>query len=530
MTTGSWNRDAWTYYSGGVNPWIGRKWDRNWTGTDYGAKPTYNPSTDADLPRVGLGAVHAREIFSALQQEVVDLANAEVILARDRKRKAYEDRKAQAELRRQRALEESFIRNQARLKRMLDNKERHRVEKEWRKIHHIPFKKEYLDRSYPGNIPVFSSTFRKPAQIKAKPPKRALLEDHSYSMSENLSFDAVVKIPHSFWPVGTSQFDPVVCMNSFGVSSWAPASLLDANDQIKMVNKLREKLQGSDFNMSVFLGEGHQTLRLIGDAAIKISKSLYHVKKGDFWGASRCLLEGTSRSPLKPYHPSWGRAAKDVGEVSARLLELQYGWKPLLTDVRDAATFLAHQLNAPYTANYRVGVRKEQRFSRTSLWSCYYGPTLGYRNESATSKSTKTHARHLIARIKESDLPTLPYALGLADPEVVLWELVPFSFVWDWFQPIGPYLTARAEAAKLRGTFVTSDKMTGERYPPESKWFAPRPDQVSDTRVSFTRTISTSLKVPMPTFKSLSKAASFQHCLNGLALLASAGTQTLRIR
>jgi hypothetical protein len=36
----------------------------------------------------------------------------------------------------------------------------------------------------------------------------------------------------------------------------------------------------------------------------------------------------------------------------------------------------------------------------------------------------------------------LPARLGLLNPAEVIWELVPFSFVADWFLPIGDYLSA----------------------------------------------------------------------------------------
>jgi hypothetical protein len=29
---------------------------------------------------------------------------------------------------------------------------------------------------------------------------------------------------------------------------------------------------------------------------------------------------------------------------------------------------------------------------------------------------------------------------GFTNPINLIWEVIPFSFVWDWFQPIGPWL------------------------------------------------------------------------------------------
>jgi len=144
--------------------------------------------------------------------------------------------------------------------------------------------------------------------------------------------------------------------------------------------------------------------------------------------------------------------------------------------------------------------------------------------------------RTVIARMKEHQLPTLPQALGLMDPEIVVWEKIPFSFVWDWFQPIGPYLEARAFAQRLTGTFVTSEKKTGIAFPVQLKgtkefYSGPSyPDYMGNRDVIFSRTISTTLKVPKPEFKGLASASSFQHCLNGLALLTSFATGYSKVR
>lgn len=314
-------------------------------------------------------------------------------------------------------------------------------------------------------------------------------------------------------------------------------SLFTANDEIKLVAKLREKLQGSDFNMSVFLGEGHQTLKMIGDSAIRIAKAGYHAKRGDITGAARALFEGTNRKPVKG-HGQFGLSSdrkysnfkNDARNASSIWLELQYGWLPLLQDAEGAAHALAHHLTVPARKSYKVR-RKLTSFAWGNAVQTDYR-TFGY----CRQRVNYIHERGVIARIQEKDLPTTLQKLGLMDPELVLWELLPFSFVADWFVPIGSYLEARATASRLKGTFVYMDKQRtvtdGENdvyYVPGPRGYLwrtawPQPGMVYD-RVQFSRTISTALKVPMPVLKPLSKVASWQHCANAIALLTQIFTK-----
>jgi hypothetical protein len=50
------------------------------------------------------------------------------------------------------------------------------------------------------------------------------------------------------------------------------------------------------------------------------------------------------------------------------------------------------------------------------------------------------------AKVKSESLTRLKQ-LGLANPAAIAWELVPFSFVFDWFVPVGEFLNA------VTGTF-----------------------------------------------------------------------------
>lgn len=130
----------------------------------------------------------------------------------------------------------------------------------------------------------------------------------------------------------------------------------------------------------------------------------------------------------------------------------------------------------------------------------------------------KSHQRNYIARIEEAG--TIPQLLGLTNPELVAWELVPYSFVADWFIPLGDWMAARALVQRLKGTFIISDKRIGRALSPTSAYFTAQP-RGNYCKVGFSRTVSSTLKVPKPHFKPLGKVASWQHCANAVGLLVS---------
>jgi len=116
---------------------------------------------------------------------------------------------------------------------------------------------------------------------------------------------------------------------------------------------------------------------------------------------------------------------------------------------------------------------------------------------------------------------------GLTDPASVLWELTPYSFVADWFIPIGNYLAARSLASALTGTFVTTKTRRvfcayeGLANTDNGivRTVYTTPPKGNCALINVTRTVSTSLNVPVPSFKTLDKVASWKHCANAVALL-----------
>jgi hypothetical protein len=376
--------------------------------------------------------------------------------------------------------------------------------------------REYTDRA--GIVRRKLFTFKVPRRVPQgdtpfRVPKRVYDEEHAYNKDVLRTFeDHVTYNVYPGWsPPGPTFSD----MTQHGVTNWACENLLDSNDQIKLVGKMKDQLDGSDFNLGVFLGEMGPALDLIGDTAGRLGKAYGYARGGQFGKAADQLFSGTSRHQKKR-HPNFSQKHWNEGKdakvaLANNWLELQYGWLPLLKDVEAAAQMLAHHLNVPMRKTYRSHVHREKTVSRNTLSPPSGGGT-------ATAIAVKTHDRWLIARIEEKG--SIPQMLGLANPELVLWELLPYSFVADWFIPIGNWMEARALVSRLKGTFITCDKQMATGHTPVSSNFAYKP-RGKRFQMLFSRTVGTTVKVPMPTFKPLPKIASWQHCANAVGLLIS---------
>jgi len=281
-------------------------------------------------------------------------------------------------------------------------------------------------------------------------------------------------------------------------------NILDSNKMIKLIGKLKEKVQGTDFDMSVFLGTGNQTLELITDSARRIFKALVLLRSGNLPGSFRVLVEGTARSGRKP--PKFLKAIpRNIGQ---NWLEMQYGWLPLLSDCKSGAESLAHHMSVPFKQVVRASV--ESHILQDILTHSFSAGNIFCHYNQYTTASLK---------VVLSEPPSAMAQLGLSSPENLAWELLPWSFVADWFIPIGDFLAARAYAGKLSGQAILSLKSQFQLGPCHGAPIGDNSARYMQIRVSRDPTFS--LDVPPPNFKSLAKVASRQHCANAVALLVT---------
>lgn len=318
------------------------------------------------------------------------------------------------------------------------------------------------------------------------------------------------------WTAAPAQI--AVWFNPTATSPWT------SNDDVALVSKLLEQVKGSDFHLGNFLGEFNQTLGLIAGTATAVYEAGKAAKKGNFQKAFAKLAEHRVTKPtlrLTHYNEIWKQRALTA---SSNQLKFVYGVLPLLQDVQGAAEFLAHQLNVPRRQFYKAS---RSRVIKDDPYAFYNAsrPPEGYyaytpdRSEIGTRKQIK-----LI--VEEVD----PFALsGIYDVASVAWEVTPFSFVFDWFLPIGNWLQARGMASAVTGKYVTSTKdywYWRGAHSMNAHALILYAEGIGMSQGTFRREISDSPNLPLPSFKKLSKAASWQHCVNAVSLVTQLGLRS----
>lgn len=284
--------------------------------------------------------------------------------------------------------------------------------------------------------------------------------------------------------------------------SRTPPTYLGNNDILTLQSKLSEAVRGHNFNLAVAAAEGKKTVSMVTKAVTDIGGALLDLKRGRFESAARRF--GVSR---RSSHLS----EKDV---AGRWLELQYGWKPLISDIYESAKAYEALTKPPRTNRLSVSVRK------VTPWDSSVSPTL------FTFKGNIEERVRYIYEMTET--LSAPRSLGLMDPATVAWELVPYSFVVDWFIPIGSYLENLNTIPQLQGRFLQTQT---KRFSSAAVWanqytgysFEKYP-LASYSYFSMSRIPLVSLTVPKPQFESFSDAMSPSRIWNSIALV----TQRLR--
>jgi len=195
---------------------------------------------------------------------------------------------------------------------------------------------------------------------------------------------------------------------------------------VKALNHLNdEKAQ-----IGIMFGEAKRTFSLLAETSTKLLKALRAAKRGNWTGVS--------------YHLGMKKKRVLSGRYPAnRWLEYQYGWKPLLSDLYDLHNAFRDMLKThSFLITSRGRADKEAEYEST--WSGTGQPKIAKSWRASQVVRTKLTAEIDSPRWRDAN------QLGLINPLSVGWELVPFSFVIDWFMPIGNTLEAMTARAGLK--------------------------------------------------------------------------------
>lgn len=268
--------------------------------------------------------------------------------------------------------------------------------------------------------------------------------------------------------------------------------------EMNLQSKLVKHIKGHEFNLAVNLAQANKVVQMCASTIGHMCRALYALKGGHVAVALRELgVTGSTR----PLHSS---------DVSGRWLEMQYGWLPTVKDCFEAAKAF-EELSMGRSARVSAVQKHEVPIDGSASPSLYTCP--------GWSKSSK----RIVCELSEE--LSFGRSLGLTDPLSVAWEIIPYSFVFDWFLPVGTYLENLNVIPKLKGRFLTI--YIRKETTAYSRGF--NPDYSGARRVGrtvlMTRTPSTSLTTQRPAFVKPLEALTVKRIANAVALAHSSLTR-----
>lgn len=228
-------------------------------------------------------------------------------------------------------------------------------------------------------------------------------------LNHNLGIQAM----HNFW------YAPSDCINNMAV--WAAFGSYSVPSVEACVIEAVARARTSSFDAGTFVAEFNKTVRMIRDLKTNVFRradSIVNARRTDI-----------ARKGLAAFSEFW--------------LEARYGWRTLsydINDIRDSINTLKDSYHSQYSrgyANYESSAFRTASFAGKRLHQ-YPGVDFGdFSFINISYANTQTLQRRAGAFVE-----TVLDDIGFIDPLVTGWEVIPFSFIIDWFTNVGNNVSA----------------------------------------------------------------------------------------
>lgn len=203
----------------------------------------------------------------------------------------------------------------------------------------------------------------------------------------------------------------------------------------EVVNLVLEKTKAQSISIGMMFAERKETALTVINAVERIFRGVKLIRhpKSMFraiWGRK------PSRAEMRKLKKTAAYVTRKAGTVGDAWLEYRYVWTPLVLDVRDSVRALATQKQKMYRYSQSAFkfFEEEKYFDQVSIHQAPY-------DSAATVKGYYgTHIKYYY----DVTNPLATAWSSLADPVQLLWDLVPWSFVVDWFVDLSTYLDLRS--------------------------------------------------------------------------------------
>jgi len=294
----------------------------------------------------------------------------------------------------------------------------------------------------PSSLGVYTA-YRKQWNMAATPGFASLPNKGKKYLRDN-AFDAELR-SYSDTPYVRSGINPdgttlsIQSDHCCGINWFQPADYgmtLVPDCRVVAHNRLHDRVNRMHTNVAQMFAERKQTVALTINAANRIVSAARALKHANWRDFSQALS-------LHVYSHKFGHAGIPKLErsfdkvrstpVDKRLanhwLEYTFGWVPLLSDIYGSAELLAsHALGELYHEQATGSCVKNRKVS----W--FDANRIQYNLEE------KTRVKYVVKYELDSYARAALSQTGLDNPLLLAWELMPYSFVIDWFYPVQNYL------------------------------------------------------------------------------------------
>lgn len=176
-------------------------------------------------------------------------------------------------------------------------------------------------------------------------------------------------------------------------------------------------------SLGISLYESRASFDMVAKRTGQLVQALRFLKRGQLGRVVTTL--GIERHPRTP--TAKVRARSLLQNPSSAWLEFTFGWAPLVQDVANVVQVLQQDfVGVPIKAKVRGVYYASQPWDGGSWYAAQTSGVFYIGGEVLV-----TNPNVLLAK-----------SLGLTNPASIAWDAVPFSFVVDWFIPVGKFLSS----------------------------------------------------------------------------------------